>query len=131
MSDITQDAPAIAQNGHLWDSESGAEAARRSNAVQAATKALLAEAVEAGLPDDPYLRERCRRLRKQIMRLEDDLSCAPCAQDANYIAGALAKVSELERQLAGRPLPGTYRPQVDKSDKPSIAAAIRAARDTE
>jgi hypothetical protein len=41
------------------------------------------------------------------------------------LATALAKLSELERTLAGRPLPGTLKPEPAKSKELSLGDRVR------
>jgi len=90
--------------------ETAQEYAARSNAARRANKERNTQAVISGLPDDPYIRERVRRTREEIVRLEAGLANHPEPRDAAYLSTALSKLSELERQLSGRPLPGTLRP---------------------
>ena len=152
MSDIAQECPPVAQNGHSVASEPFDPAqytgkltadgrippfadpafARQAKAIAVAREQLRQEALLSGLPPDPYLRERVIETREAIARIHQRLLDADDPQEIMQLAAAISKLQETERELAGRPLPGTYRPQADnKSDKPSVTAAIRAARESE
>ncbi len=108
------------QAATCFDSESGRAAALTRHAVDRAVDRLLQESAESGMPDDPYLRERCRRCRKIIICVEDDLIKEEDPQARSWLAGALSKLHEIERQLAGRPQPGTLKPVAAKAKGPSF-----------
>lgn len=72
----------------------------------------------ANAPEDDYLSERLGTVRKQIAGLDAMIEGAADAQTIDRIASAIARLSELERLYAGRPLPGSRRPSADRS-KPS------------
>lgn len=65
-------------------------------------------ALEAG---DAYVARRLSKVREQISRVDVmfDRCCDPTGLDR--IAAVLARLSELERHLSGRPLPGSRRPR--------------------
>jgi hypothetical protein len=94
------------------------EYAARSNAAQAAKRARQAAIASSGLPGDPYLCERLRETRDDIVKARARLNKAKTGSEFNRIADAIAKLSELERQLAGRPLPGTLKPEKPKPAAP-------------
>jgi len=60
--------------------------------------------------DDPYVRDQVKRLRQHIDRLNAKLLEAEDAGEIDRLASALGRLREMERQLSGRPLPGSYRP---------------------
>lgn len=68
----------------------------------------------ANAPDDSYLSERLGTVRKQIAGLDAMIEGAADAQTIDRIASAIARLSELERLYAGRPLPGSRRPSADR-----------------
>lgn len=70
---------------------------------------------------------RLVRVRKQLVKLEQAMGDkdlgeldVPNAQVLDRMASAYARLSEVERQLAGRPMPGSLRPRQDQGKrKPS------------
>jgi hypothetical protein len=80
------------------------------------TTAVAAET--AGLDD--YSVRTLARVREQIDQLADMMKKEKDPARLDRLAAAFAKLSEVERQLAGRPLPGSLRP----SGKPSNAGMI-------
>jgi hypothetical protein len=93
-------------------------AARRANAlaVKEANIALLqppqsATAIAGVLPDgDAYAGAMLLCTRAQINRLDGMLSKKTDPREIDHLVSAIRKLSEIERQLAGRPLPGSLRP---------------------
>ena len=88
----------------------------------AAIAALRARhaAMRASLPDDPYQRERAKQTRKDIVRARARLAKATDGAEFDRLASAISKLSELERTLAGRPLPGTLKPTAPKAKVPKF-----------
>lgn len=76
-------------------------------------------------PQDTYLASRLARVRKQIDQLSDMLDEETDPQRLDRLACALARVSEIERQLAGRPMPGSRRP-APEADPSQVTRASRA-----
>jgi len=70
-------------------------------------------AAENAAPGD-YTSEQLTRVRKQIERLNGLLDEESDPQRLARLAQAIGTMSERERQLAGRPLPGSLRPTADK-----------------
>jgi hypothetical protein len=64
------------------------------------------------LPDtaDPYINARLSRVREQLDRIDVMMTKETDPQKLDRLASAQAKLAEQERQLAGRPLPGSLRP---------------------
>lgn len=58
-----------------------------------------------------YLVKRLARVRNQIDMLSGMLESESDAQKIDRLASALARLSEIERQLSNRPLPGSYKPE--------------------
>ena len=64
---------------------------------------------------EPFQVETLRRVRKQIEQVQDAMDNAleggkPNPVTIRGLADALARLAEIERQLAGRPLPGSFKP---------------------
>lgn len=116
-----------------------AEAKAKARAYDAMIQRQLVQAQEpetspamhddaADGPTKGYLGERLLRVRKQIASLErriEDLLEGDPSENASAIdrlCAAKAKLSEEERILAGRPLPGSHRPrQTSGPRRPSSA----------
>lgn len=60
---------------------------------------------------DGYVVKQLFRTRKQVEMLNRQLESAPDHRAVKSIADALARLTEIERILAGRPLPGSHRPK--------------------
>ena len=60
---------------------------------------------------DDYTQRRITVTRKQIRLLDDQLASCRIPKDLKAIADAIYRLSDLERQLSGRPLPGTLKPE--------------------
>lgn len=65
---------------------------------------------------DSYLSRRLSRVREQLDRLDAMLLTEKDAQKIDRLASAQLRLSEQERILAGRPLPGSRRPK-EEPDK--------------
>lgn len=92
--------------------ENAKELAKLSRAARLRSK----ETNALQLPDiaDPsqkaYIHRQIGRVRKQIDSLFSMLHAETDPNAIDRLAAALAKLCEIERQLAGRPLPGSLRP---------------------
>lgn len=81
------------------------------------------QSVEArGFGDDAFPKTLKVRVRAHLVSLLDRLDGQLKAttldgQCVDRLAGALAKLSEVERQLAGRPMPGSLRPRAAKDER--------------
>ena len=64
-----------------------------------------------------YVGERLKRVRSHIERLDSLIDEEDDPQALDRLASAAAKLSELERQLSGRPLPVLLRPKAEKERK--------------
>jgi hypothetical protein len=65
--------------------------------------------------DNSYVERRLARVRQQIENLSDMLESEKEPAKLDRLASCLARLSEIERQLANRPLPGSRRPAPDRS----------------
>jgi hypothetical protein len=73
-------------------------------------KLCLPDAVKAS-PASNYVAERLVQVRAQIAKLDRRILETRDAQKINWLASAVSKLQEMERILAGRPLPGQLRPK--------------------
>lgn len=70
-----------------------------------------------------FLAERLIRVRGLIVRVNELFNAEDDAHKLDRMASALARLSELERVLDGRPLPGSFRPARIKA-RPTLAPAM-------
>jgi hypothetical protein len=68
---------------------------------------------------DDYTARRIAVTRKQIRMMDDQLSTCSEPKDFKAICDALARLHEIERQLSGRPLPGTLKPSAPRPERRS------------
>jgi hypothetical protein len=66
---------------------------------------------------DPFVRETLNCMRDRMRELLKAMRGAPAGIDK--FAAALGKLAEIERQLAGRPMPGSLKPAQPKSTRSS------------
>lgn len=64
---------------------------------------------------DGYVLKTLTRTRKQLDRLFSLMGDETDPQKLDRLASAIARLAEQERQLSGRPLPGSLRPRQEKS----------------
>jgi hypothetical protein len=69
---------------------------------------------------DHYRVKRLLRTRRQIDMLDKQLESTTDYKALKSIADAIARLSEIERLLAGRPLPGSNRPRSEKPRRSSL-----------
>ena len=116
--------PSSTQGKRLFSGEFAKEMAQKSVESR---KAKLAEAEQAKAivaqlqasaivePDDLYRLNRLKATREALEGLYSDLKKADDAKDQKAICDSIARLSEVERLLAGRPSPGSHRPSATKS----------------
>ena len=98
---INQDnAKMLAERSHI---------ARRQNALALSIPAPTLQ--QAKQIADEYTARRISVTRKQIRLLDEQLASCRIPKDLKAIADAIYRLSDLERQLSGRPLPGTLKPE--------------------
>ena len=68
---------------------------------------------------DLFRLERLARVRAQLNRLDKLLNETTVPAELDKLASATARLAEQERQLAGRPMPGAYRPGLPKRGRES------------
>ena len=66
---------------------------------------------------DSYLTERLMRVRKQLDQVDAMMLTEDDPQRLDRLASAQMRLSEQERILAGRPLPGSRKPAPDRADR--------------
>ena len=90
-----------------------------------AVNAELRRALEAKpvSPDD-YLSERIANTRAHIVRLDKLMLSEVDPQKLQWLATTLAKLSEVERILSGRPNPGHLRPSATPSRRGRLSALV-------
>ena len=108
------------------------ETARLAGLASVASKAAAKKAaieranaapspVEIPFPtEDSFANRRLERVRAQLdlidLAIENEAKLRqPDGQRLNWLASAQERLAEQERQLAGRPLPGSLRPREDRS----------------
>lgn len=89
--------------------ETAAEMARRSHSPDSARNKPAEPPQEPAIGLD-YTAIRLMRVRKQLDRLDELASEETDPKRCKEFADATSRLQEQERQLAGRPLPGTLKP---------------------
>lgn len=77
-----------------------------------------------------YAKEVLTRTRKQVRATLDMLAIETDPQKLDRLASALARLNEIERQLANRPLPGSWKPQAPKPARTARAEPIALPQPT-
>lgn len=109
------------------------EMARKAHESRMRNKIMRQEA-ERNLPQisqvtaqpaqDEYVAARILRVRRQLGMLDSLLESAKEARDIDRIASAISRLSELERVLSGRPLPGSRKPLAERRNVRSVVAPL-------
>lgn len=60
--------------------------------------------------NEEYARERLLRTREQLRQLDEELENCTNPKDIKALCDSIKALAEVERILAGRPLPGSHRP---------------------
>lgn len=69
--------------------------------------------------DAAYLRKRLARVRSQIEDMNERLDKEEDPQAVQWIVNSIYRLTELERVIAGRPLPGQLKPIAARPVRPS------------
>jgi hypothetical protein len=96
-----------------FTSANAREMAAKSHASRRQREPVREEAPASPQTDpqlDPYVAERLVRARAEIARLTGLASKSTEALDCERFARSIANWSEIERNLAGRPAAGSFRP---------------------
>jgi hypothetical protein len=105
------------------------EYARKGNAIRWHSLPKPEPQPATSLPEpvriaqDDFTQRKLARVRVQIERVEDLLTAATEPQAVDRYAAALARLYEIERVLAGRPLPGSRRPSAEPKSSAADAGA--------
>jgi hypothetical protein len=108
-----------------FTSETAAEAARRGaitrrrkrderRAREERDRARVKAMFEADSNGQNYVETRLARIRAALDRYDELVMIETDPQKASWLATVIAKLSEIERMLAGRPAPGQLRPSTGK-----------------
>lgn len=73
-------------------------------------------------PVDEYVIKRLIRVRKQLDRIDRMIMAELDPQKIDRLASAQIRLSEQERLLAGRPLPGSRKPSPERRQDPTPTA---------
>jgi hypothetical protein len=105
----------------LFTTANAREMAARSQAArrQRTTQREAAREVAPGLPqtnpqqddDALFIAKRLARVRKQLDRIDGMIEKETDPMKLDRLASAIARLAEQERLLAGRPMPGSFRPK--------------------
>lgn len=87
----------------------------RQEQKQAEAFAALTAAMAQQLPE--YVAARLARVRLQLDRLDQMLMDESDPQKLDRLASAQSRLSEQERQLSGRPMPGSLKPSNARSSR--------------
>lgn len=98
--------------------------ARNRNREAREAERLAALKAAMGHTVSQYQGKRLERVRAQLdlldQRIEEQVSRkVPDGQTLNWLASAQARLSEQERQLCGRPMPGSLKPTTARRSKSS------------
>lgn len=106
----------------LFTPEIAADMARRSHDARKRNEEREQPADADASQADVYRTVRLTRTRKQMRRVDAMLTKATDAKELKALCDALARLAEIERILAGRPLPGALRPGKDRGRRTPPAA---------
>ena len=85
--------------------------------IQAETNPVIASQSLTQLAQDCFAGNTLKRVRKQIALVQDQMDNfleTGETKPLKELSDCLARLAEIERQLAGRPLPGSLRPKQEK-----------------
>lgn len=97
-------------NAARWSPEARAKAKAANNPPPSAS-------VPISLPDDTFAAKRLLRVRAQLDRLDAELAACSLedSKRVKELTDAQLRLSEQERILDDRPLPGSRRPSADRT----------------
>lgn len=115
-----------------WTPEQARAASAKGHEAKRQRKARLATAAALAalqpMPDEPladdYVKQRLACVRAQLGRIDAMLLAETDPQRLDRLAAACARLSEVERQLAGRPAPGAYRPAAPRRRAADVPALV-------
>jgi len=88
--------------------------------IEAENNPVIAKANLEQLAQDSFAGKTLGRVRKQIALVQDAIDGSIDSGESKQLkeyTDALSRLAEIERQLAGRPLPGSLRPKQEKSKR--------------
>ena len=111
----------------LITSETAREFSAKGNAVLAARRAERLNAridpeKPRVIPENTFQSETLARVRKQIKVAQDNIDDGFKKHDSKAVkewTDSLARLNEIERQLSGRPMPGSLKPSAPKNPRRS------------
>lgn len=92
--------------------------------------------IPAGIPEvDSFRFERLQRVREHLRQIDTQIAQQtrkpnPDGQTLNWLCTAQARLSEQERVLAGRPMPGSLRPSRPGRQRGTTAEPVVSDTDT-
>ncbi len=92
-----------------WTPEQAREMAVRGNQAKAAARLARAERLNKAANGTEFQEDTLARTREILTSTMDRMAKATDPKDLELLARAASHMAELERRLAGRPLPGTTR----------------------
>ena len=102
-------------NAIRWEKWRQAKAAAKSLITPVDTLNAIAE-----FHAEDFAGKTMKRIRKQIALVQDQMDNfleTGETKPLKELSDCLARLAEIERQLAGRPLPGSLRPKSEKSKR--------------
>jgi hypothetical protein len=112
---------AVISTANAREMAAKSHAARRQRAAQAAQRAT--PTVQMPPVADGFVAERLSRTREHIEQLNRLFAVCSDPHKLDRLASAISRMSEIERVLAGRPLPGSFRPARIKA-RPTMVAVM-------
>ena len=91
------------------------QAAQQKSELHQLVSTLAAAIPETATNKDPFVTRRLMRVREQLEKLDALASGEKDTKRLKELADATTRLSEQERILAGRPLPGSRRPREDRA----------------
>jgi hypothetical protein len=113
---------------HLFTKETATLArARRTEYERKLSAMPTPQALARNATLDDFNAMRLVRVREQLTKLDAMIEAEEDAQKLDRLASASAKLSEQERVLDGRPLPGSRRPPTDKAQRAGTWGELQPA----
>jgi hypothetical protein len=91
------------------------QAAQQKSELHQLVSTLAAAIPETATNKDPFVTRRLMRVREQLEKLDALASGVKDTKRLKELADATTRLSEQERILAGRPLPGSRRPRENRA----------------
>ena len=119
----------------FFTAENAAIYARKSHAPDSARnqipvpKPVLAVAVQSAEPSQSFAENRLKRVREQLSRIDNEIETCELdnSKRLKELADASTRLSEQERILDGRPMPGSRRPPSVKAERAGTWGELQPA----